>query len=105
MSFTPKKFDSGKVILKGLTASATCTKYSVMKDSSGYLAAGAAGDNEVNYIGLETTTDETAVDGSTQVKVLPIDETSNLSLFAPLLRFKQPMLAMIMILVPLVTLI
>lgn len=75
MSFTPKKFDSGKVILKGLTGSATCTKYAVMKDSSGYLAAGAAGDNEVNYIGLETTTDTTAVSGSTQVKVLPVDET------------------------------
>lgn len=75
MSFTPKKYDSGKVLELGLTGSATCTKFAHMKMTSGYLAAGASGDNEAEYIGLETTTDTTAVSGSTKVKVLPIDDT------------------------------
>lgn len=73
MSFKPVRYDSGKVMRLPLTGSATCTKYGHMKMSSGYLAAGAAGDNEAEYIGLETTTDTTTNDGGTYVNVLRID--------------------------------
>ena len=74
MAFVPKKYDSGRVRSLPLTASATCTKGGHMKMTSGYLAAGAGGDNEAEYIGLETTTDTTAVSGSTLVNVIVIDD-------------------------------
>ena len=74
MVFQPKKFDSGKVQSLKMGASAVATKWGHMKMASGYLVAGAAGDNEAEYIALETKTDATAVDGSTLCDVLPIDE-------------------------------
>lgn len=45
-----------------------------MKMSSGYLVAGAAGDNEAEYIALETVTDATASAGGTYCDVLPISD-------------------------------
>lgn len=74
MSFKPVKFDSGKVVSLPMGASAVATKYGTMKMSSGYLVAGAAGDNEVDYVALETKTDATAVAGRTMVDVIPVDE-------------------------------
>jgi len=73
--FTPVKFDSGKVLTLGMTASATVSRFGHCKMASGYVSAGAAGDNEAEYLALETKTDATAVNGSTKVDVLPIDET------------------------------
>lgn len=72
--FTPKRFDSGKVLRLPLGASAVATRFGHMKMSSGYLVAGAAGDNEVEYIALETVTDATASAGGTQCDVIPVDD-------------------------------
>lgn|SRR3990167_381015 len=72
--FTPVKYDSGKVLRLPVTASATLTKFNHCKMTSGYLAAGDAGDNEASYIALETVTDATAVNGSTFCDVLPVDD-------------------------------
>lgn len=74
MSFKPVKYDSGKVQRLPLGASAVATKYGHMKMSSGYLVAGAAGDNEAEYIALETVTDSTAVAGRTLCDCIRIDE-------------------------------
>jgi len=73
MALKPRKFDSGKVQRLPLTASTAVTKHNLVKMASGYLVAGAAGDNEVEYVCLETVTDVTAVNGGTYVDVLPID--------------------------------
>lgn len=75
MAFVPKKFDSGKVAEHGVSASATITKGYVAKWDSGYISAGASGDNEVDFVSLQTVTDATAVDGSTKVLLLPVDDT------------------------------
>jgi len=75
MSFIPRNYDEGKVKSLPLTGSATATKYAHMKMTSGYLAAGAAGDNEAEYVGLETKTDATTNDGGTFAEVLKIDDT------------------------------
>lgn len=69
----PINYDRGKVLRLPITGSATLTKFNLVKMTSGYLAAGAAGDNEVEYIALETVTDATTVSGSTFCDVLPID--------------------------------
>lgn len=74
MSFIPRKFDSGKVKSLPMGASAVAVKSGHMKMSSGYLVAGSAGDNEAEYISLETVTDVTAGAGGTFCAVLPIDE-------------------------------
>ena len=71
----PKKHFEGKAQTLPMTASATLTKYNFCKMSSGYLAAGAGGDNEVEYISLETKTDATAANAGTYCDVLPIDDT------------------------------
>lgn len=73
MSFEPRNFDSGKVVRLPLGASAVAVKFGHMKMSSGYLVAGAAGDNEAEYIALETVTDATAVAGSTMCDVIRVD--------------------------------
>lgn len=75
MALRPKKFDRGKVMSLGMSASATLTKFNICYMDSGYLSAGAGGENEAEYICLETITDATAVDGSTKALVLPIDGT------------------------------
>lgn len=72
MAFRPKKFDSGKVKLLPLAASTTVTKHQLLKFSSGYLIDAASGDNEVEFIALETVT-AAATDGATSCQVLPID--------------------------------
>lgn len=71
--FEPKKFDSGKVLNLPITASSALVRFSLCKMSSGYLVTGAAGDNEVEYVCLETVTGG-ATDGATYADVLPIDD-------------------------------
>jgi hypothetical protein len=74
MAFVPRNYDRGRVRSLPLTASATVTKHQHCYMSSGYLAAGSGGENEAEYIALETKTDATAVDGSTLADVLPISD-------------------------------
>ena len=73
MSFTPLKYDEGKVLELPMGSSATVTRYSHCKMSAGYLAAGAAGDNEAEYIALETKTNSGSA-GAAYALVLPVDE-------------------------------
>lgn len=72
--FTPRNYDSGKVRRLAMGASAVGTRFGHMKMSAGYLVAGAAGDDEAQYIALETLTDTTAVAGSTLIDVIPVNE-------------------------------
>ena len=53
---------------------ASVVKHSHCKMSAGYLVAGAAGDNEAEYIALETKTNSGAA-GAAYALVLEIDET------------------------------
>lgn len=75
MSFKPVRYDKGKVERLPMGASAVATKFGHMKMSSGYLVAGAAGDNEAEYIALETVTDATASAGGTYVEVIRVDDS------------------------------
>lgn len=72
--FKPRRYASGKVMQLPLGADAVATKYGHMKMSSGYLVAGAAGDNECEYIALQTVTDATSVAGRTLVNVIRVDD-------------------------------
>lgn len=72
--FTPIKYDSGIVKHLPLGASAVAKRFGHVKYSSGYLVEGVAGDDEVQYISLETTTDATGVAGSTFIDVIPVNE-------------------------------
>lgn len=72
MAFKPVRFDSGKQVLLPMTASTTLTRHQLCKMSSGYLVAGAAGDNEVQYLVMETKTSG-ASDGELCL-VLPISD-------------------------------
>ena len=74
MSFIPRKYRAQDVRRMPLGASAVATKYGHMKESSGYLVAGAAGDNEAEFIALETVTDATAAAGGTYVDVIPVND-------------------------------
>lgn len=72
MSFIPQNREEGKVF-KGLTTSSTAyTKNNAVKYTSGYLAAAASGDNQVDYIALETKT-STATDGTDSLLCLRVD--------------------------------
>ena len=73
MSFEPKKYHEGKILSLAMGASATLTKGSHCKMTSGYLAAGAAGDNEAEYIAMETKT-SSSVAGADFCLVLPCDD-------------------------------
>ena len=75
MAIRPTKHDSGKVQSLPVTASTALTKHNLVKMSSGYLVAGAAGDNEVEYLALETVTGGSN-DGDVECAVLPIDDTT-----------------------------
>ena len=75
MAFRPKKYDSGKVQLLPLAASTTVTKHQLLKFSSGYLIDAASGDNEVEFVALETVT-ASATDGATLCQVMKIDEVT-----------------------------
>lgn len=75
MSFRPTKYDSGKVEYLPLGTAAVAVKHAHMKMSSGYLVAGAAGDNEAEYIALETATGG-ATDGSVYCNVIRIDDVT-----------------------------
>lgn len=74
MSFVPKRNFEGKAKSLPMGSSVTLTKHSLCKMSSGYLVAAAAGDNEVEYLALETKTNSGSA-GAAFALVLPIDET------------------------------
>ncbi len=78
MAFTPKVFDSGKVLQLPLAANAVAKRFGHVKMSSGYLVEGQAGDNEAEYISLETTTDLTGVNAGTYISVIPVDQVIEL---------------------------
>jgi hypothetical protein len=73
MAIKPIRFDRGKVLRMALGANGVAVKHGLMKTSSGYLVAAAAGDNTVEYVALETKTDVTGSNGGTFVDVLPLD--------------------------------
>ena len=74
MSFTPIRRFEGKAKELPISGSTTLTKYSIAKMSSGYLVAGAANDDEVQYVCLETKTNSGS-SGASSALVLPVDET------------------------------
>jgi hypothetical protein len=73
MSFVPLRNFEGKQKSLPMGSSVTLTKNSLCKMTSGYLAAAAAGDNEVEYVALETKTNSGAA-GAASALVLPIDD-------------------------------
>lgn len=73
MSFEPKKYHEGKILSLAMGSSVTLTKGNHCKMTSGYLAAGAAGDNEAEYIAMETKT-SSSVAGADFALVLPCDD-------------------------------
>lgn len=74
MSFVPVMREDGKTRELPMGNGATVTKHSICKMSAGYLVAGAAGDNEVEYVALETKTNSGAA-GAVTALVLLVDET------------------------------
>jgi hypothetical protein len=68
----PINYDRGRVLSLPMTASTTLTKFNLVKMTSGYLVAGAGGDNEVEYVALETKTSPSS--GVTYCEVLPISD-------------------------------
>lgn len=75
MSFKPLRFDQGKTMSLLMGTGQTLTKNNRCKYSSGYLVVGATGDDETEYIALETKTNSGA-DGAAECLVLPIDGTT-----------------------------
>ena len=73
MTFIPRKYREQDVRRLPLGASAVAVKYYHGKMSSGYAVDGDAGDNEAEFIFLETVTDATASAGGTYVDVLMIN--------------------------------
>src|SRR3989304_954199 len=73
MAFRPVKYDSGKVVSLPVKALEVITKWNHCLFASGYMTAGAAGDNEAEYIALETVTGG-ATDGVTMAAFLPVDD-------------------------------
>jgi hypothetical protein len=76
MSFIPKNesrfLDNAFEAL--MAASVVFTKHALVKYSSGYMTNAASGDNEVEYLAMETKTDATASNGGTKGLVVPIDD-------------------------------
>src|SRR3990167_4281786 len=73
MAFRPVKFNSGRVQRLPVKASEVLTKHNLVKFSAGYIVAAASGDDEVEYLSLETVTGG-ATDGIVLVDVLPISD-------------------------------
>lgn len=74
MSFKEEIKYDGKTRELPMGSGATITKGSHCKMSSGYLVAGAAGDDEAFYIAMETKTNSGAA-GAVKGLVLEIDES------------------------------
>lgn len=74
MSFKPLRGHEGKEESLPMGTSVTLTRFSHCKMSSGYLAAGASGDNEAEYIALETKTNSGSA-GAAYALVLKIDDS------------------------------
>lgn len=64
--------EEGKVTQLPATASTAFTKHDAVKFTSGYLVAAASGDNQVDFISLETKT-SAAGNGTDQIKVYRVD--------------------------------
>ena len=75
MSFEPITRLEGKTRELPMAGSATVTRYSLCKMSSGYIVAAAAGDNEVEYVALETKTNSGS-SGDVTVLVLLLDDVT-----------------------------
>lgn len=73
MAIKPIRYERGKVLRMPLGSAAVAVKFGLMKTSSGYLVAGAAGDGTVEFVALETKTDATSTNGGTFVDVIKID--------------------------------
>jgi len=76
MAFKPRKYDSGKSVRRPMSSGASFTKGQLAKMDGGYLSDAAAGDNEVEYVVLETVADATSSDGGTFAKVIRIDDVT-----------------------------
>lgn len=74
MSFEPKVYNPGTIQELPMAGSTTLTKNKLCKMASGYLTNAASGDDEVQYVALETKTNSGA-SGAAKCLVLPIDET------------------------------
>jgi len=76
MAFKPiTGWRSAKVEDLPMTTATTLTKYNLCKMSSGYLVAAADGDNEVEYLALETKTNSGS-SGAANCRVLKIDDVT-----------------------------
>lgn len=73
MTFIPRKYRDQDVRRLPLAANGVAVKYYHGKMSSGYAVDGDAGDNEAEFIFLETVTDATGSNGGTYVDVLMIN--------------------------------
>jgi len=69
--FKPNRYDDGKLTSRPGTAAQEFVKYQLAKMDSGYLVTATAGDDEAEYIIMETVTVATTGD---DVLVLPIED-------------------------------
>lgn len=72
MSFFPQNKEDGKVVELLTTSSTAYTKGDAVKYSSGYAVAAASGDNQVDYISLETKTSASG-NGNDTIKAYRVD--------------------------------
>ena len=74
MAFTPIRGYEGKEMSLPVAAAGALVKGTLCKMSSGYLIVGAAGDNEVEYLALQTVSGN-GTDGGVSALVLPLEDS------------------------------
>ena len=72
MSFIPLNQEEGKLVRLLTTSATTFTRYNAVKFTSGYAAAAASGDNQVDYIAMESKTSATG-NGADTILCLKVD--------------------------------
>lgn len=72
MAFQPVKKEDGKTVQLLTTSATSFTKYNGVKFTSGYAVEAASGDNQVDYIALETKTSASG-NGNDAILVLRVD--------------------------------
>ncbi len=72
MSFIPVNKEEGKTVSLLTTSATAFTKNNAVKFTSGYLAAAASGDGQVDFIALETKTSATG-NGADSLLCLRVD--------------------------------
>jgi hypothetical protein len=72
MPFIPVKEEEGKIVELLTTSATSFTKGNGVKFASGYAVEAASGDNQVDYIALETKTSASG-NGNDTIKVLRVD--------------------------------